>query len=417
MKIRCFILTLLLPVVANAAANTETRIFDSSFRSLKVAVEGNDYAPPVVLLGGDDRIAVSFDQISPDMQYLRYSVTHCDAEWNPSSILVPEYIDGFNEANIDNYAYSSGTLANYVHYSLTIPNENMKLKLSGNYLLKVYPENNPDAPCLQARFSLYEDNVDIIPTVTSRTDVDYNAHNQQLDIEVDTREYVVDNLYTDLKVRVLQNMREDNSVLVSTPLRVAGKRAFFERNRSLIFKAGNEFRRFEMVTTNYYGLGIDYYEFSNPYYHAILKPDAPRAFDSYIFDRTQYGRFTIRQSDAPNSDTDADYMIVHFRLDMPQLSGGDIYVAGEFSQNKCERGYVMRYNDNDQCYEADIFLKMGSYNYQYLWLPLGAKTGLTDMVEGDFYQTVNEYTICVYNRRRTERYDRLVGYKIIYSGN
>ena len=32
-----------------------------------------------------------------------------------------------------------------VHYSLKIPNEQIQLKLSGNYLLKVYPESEPDS--------------------------------------------------------------------------------------------------------------------------------------------------------------------------------------------------------------------------------------------------------------------------------
>ena len=110
---------------AQSPVDTSTQVFDSSFKSLKVAVEGNDYVAPVVLLGGDSRIRVEFDQISPEMQYLRYSVMHCDADWQPSMLVDSEYVDGFNEAEITDYAYSSGTLVNYVHYALTLPNDDI----------------------------------------------------------------------------------------------------------------------------------------------------------------------------------------------------------------------------------------------------------------------------------------------------
>lgn len=401
---------------AQSLVDTSTQVFDSSFKSLKVAVEGNDYVAPVVLLGGDSRIRVEFDQISPEMQYLRYSVTHCDADWQPSMLVDSEYVDGFNEAEITDYAYSSGTLVNYVHYALTLPNDDISPTISGNYLLKVYPENEPDNVCLQVRFSLYEDKVSVVPEVTSRTDIDYNKSHQQLSVEVDTRNYAVDNMYQDMKVRVVQNGRADNLVAVNQPQRVASRRAFFEHNRSLIFPAGNEYRRFEAVTTNYHGIGVDYYQFNEPYYHVVLKVDEPRAYDSYTYDRTQFGRFTIRQSDVDHSDTQAEYMVAHFALAMPELQNGDMYVVGEFTQDRCNPANRMYYNHNEQRYEAEMLVKMGSYNYQYFWVADGGKPNPA-VVEGDFYQTVNEYTVYVYHRPAGCRYDRLVGFTTLFSGN
>ena len=401
---------------AQSLVDTSTQVFDSSFKSLKVAVEGNDYVAPVVLLGGDSRIRVEFDQISPEMQYLRYSVMHCDADWQPSMLVDSEYVDGFNEAEITDYAYSSGTLVNYVHYALTLPNDDISPTISGNYLLKVYPENEPDNVCLQVRFSLYEDKVGVVPAVTSRTDIDYNKSHQQLSVEVDTRNYAVDNMYQDLQVRVVQNGRTDNLVAVNQPQRVASRRAFFEHNRSLIFPAGNEYRRFEAVTTNYHGIGVDYYQFNEPYYHVVLKVDEPRAYDSYTYDRTQFGRFTIRQSDVDHSDTQAEYMVAHFALAMPELQNGDMYVVGEFTQDRCNPANRMYYNHNEQRYEAEMLVKMGSYNYQYFWVADGGKPNPA-VVEGDFYQTVNEYTVYVYHRPAGCRYDRLVGFTTLFSGN
>ena len=171
-----------------------------------------------------------------------------------------------------------------------------------------------------------------------------------------------------------------------------------------------------MTTTNYIGMGIDHYEYHAPYHHAVLQLDEPRAFASYSYDRTQYGRFTIRESNAFDSNTEADYMVTHFTLEMPELTNGDIYVDGEFTQHNFNANNRMHYNPETRSYELDLQLKQGAYNYQYLWIPDGSEKAQTGKIEGDFYQTVNEYQIKVYNRRMGERYDRLVGYSIIYSG-
>ena len=49
------------------------------------------------------------------------------------------------------------------------------------------------------------------------------------------------------------------------------------------------------------------------------------------------------------------------------------------------------------------------YIYQYLFVPNGSTTGQTAPLEGDFYQTQNEYSIYVYYRPMGARYDRLIG--------
>ncbi len=402
--------------LVSAETNTNTMIFDHTFKSLKIHIEGNEFSPAIIDLYGKDRITVAFDQLVPDVNYLRYALVHCDADWKPSQILDSEYIEGFNEDEIDNYSLSSATFTQFVHYELNVPNEDMRLTLSGNYLLKVYPEGEPENVCLQARFSVVDKKVKVYPEITSRTDVDYNSQHQQISVAIDNRDYRIENPYADLKVVVVQNSRYDIAKMVSHPQRVAGDKIYFEHNPELIFKAGNEFRRFEMVNTRYNGIGIEKYIYNNPFYHVVLKTDEPRSYESYIYDRTQYGKYVIRQSDAYDSNTEADYMYVHFALAMPEIQEGSVYVDGEFTQHNFEPGNLMKYNHNTQCYELDMRLKQGVYNYQYLWKPKNQNKYITETIEGDFYQTINEYQVFVYTRQRTDRYDRLIGYNIIYSG-
>ena len=141
------------------AADTSTRIFDQSMRSLRACLETDYYAPPVIELGGDDRVRVEFDDINSERRYMRYSLLHCDAAWQPSQIVESDYVDGFNQADVDDCEFSSGTFEQYVHYGISLPNQDMPILLSGNYLLKVYLEDDPDCVLLQQRFCVVEKRV------------------------------------------------------------------------------------------------------------------------------------------------------------------------------------------------------------------------------------------------------------------
>ncbi len=125
------------------AENTATGIFHPDFRTLTIALEGNRLAPPIITLGSSDRITIGFDRIGEERDYLRYSIFHCDAGWNPSGMVDSEVFSGFNYADVEDYAFSRGTTTHYVHYTITLPNKDFQFSISGNYLLKVYPENDP----------------------------------------------------------------------------------------------------------------------------------------------------------------------------------------------------------------------------------------------------------------------------------
>ena len=354
--------------------------------------------------------------MTEEVSYLQYSLVHCNADWRPSALSDLEYLDGFNTNPIEEFDFSMTTFAHYVHYSLTLPNEDVQFKVSGNYVLLVYPENEPERVLLQVCFSVYENNILVAPSVTSRTDIDYNREHQQVSVTLNANNYRIQNPYNELKVSVTQNGRRDNEVIVNRPLRIQGSQIFFDHDRNLIFEAGNEFRRFEMVATRYAGLGVANIYHFDPYYHVELTPVKPRSESSYLYDQTQNGRFVIRQSGASDSDTEADYFVVHFTLDSDPIPGGKIYIDGELTNHLYSPYNEMVYNPQTEQYEKTLLLKQGSYNYQYLFLPDGTRTATAAPVEGNYYQTVNEYLVKVYHRAPGERYDRLIGIGMSYSG-
>lgn len=392
-----------------AISDTMTGVFNERVKTVQVIAGTDMFAPPVVVLGAGDFLTVSFDHLDEDRQYLRWRAVRCDANWQPSTIAESEWLDGFNESAIEDYDFSHSTTVHYVHYSFTFPNRDISPRMSGNYLLQVYPEDNPDDVWFQTRVMVSEQSAPVSASVTSRTDVDYNDAHQQLSVAVDTERASVSDPFNDLTVMIAQNGRCDNEVALRQPLRMSGRTAIYEHQRPLVFEAGNEYRRFETSNVNYPGMRVEEISYFAPYYHFKLYTDAPRRDEPYSYDQTQNGRYVVREYNSSESDLDADYVVVHFTLDMPEMPGTMIFLDGDFTSRRFNPESQMLFNNATGRYEKAMLLKQGHYNYQYLAVPPGANRGTTATVEGDKYQTINEYLIKVYTRGPLDRTDRLVG--------
>lgn len=389
-----------------------TASLDNRVHSLKVESGNGFMFPPVIRLSTDDVINISFDLFEEDYQDLSYSIIHCNANWQPSMLSSIEYIDGFDIQEVYDYALSFNTFQEYVNYRITLPNDEIQFKVSGNYAVVVYPQNQRERPILYACFMVSEEAVKVNCSANSRTDKGYSDNYQQVSFRINRNDYDIVNPAGDLKIYVMQNNRLDNMVFVSTPQYFNNKEIVYEHNSKLIFDAGNEYRRFEMVSTQYRGMGVEKLTHYDPYYHAILERDYPRKDKTYSYDETQHGRYVIRETDfEEDSDTQADYFIVHFSLDVSEmlLPEGDIYIDGELSEYRFSDNNKMLRNPQNGLYEKFIRLKQGAYNYQYLFVPKGESIGKASVIEGNKYETQNEYRVNVYHRVPGERYDRLIG--------
>lgn len=409
--VRRAIVMLLLAGALLAARGAElTRSFDDAFRTIVTKVDGDDQALPVVTLGGNQVLTIGFDELADDRSYLRYELVHCDPMWQPDDLVDSEMVEGFNRADITDYAFSRATTVHYVHYTATLPNPDMRIIAPGNYLVRVYREDDPDTTLLQVRFAVSDESMRLAATATSQTDVDYNEAHQQLNVAVDMRRERVRDPWSDLVVVVEQNGRPDTRRIIGAPQRLDGSVAHYAHAPALIFDAGNEYRRFETVSTRFAPMGVDAVRIRDGEYHFFLNEDRVRASRPYSYDSTQHGRFRVRDyyAETPDdSDTEADYATVHFTLQAPFIAGGGIYIDGDLTQRRLDDASRMTYDHEAGVYRASLLLKQGAYNYQYVYLPDGGKRAFTDEIEGDFYPTANEYTIQVYHRPTGTRYYRL----------
>lgn len=400
---------------AVASRPLRQEIIDRSFRTLKVQKEGDFMAPPLITLGSDERILISFDQISDDWHRLQARLVHCDADWTPSRLLESEFADSFNYAEIDDYAFSSNTFIHFVNYRLAIPSEGLVPLASGNYIAEIYDPEAPDDVLLRARFSVADNQAAISGFASSRTDNGINTDFQQVRLEIDLPDVNL-NPYSDIFVTLSQNGYPSSERRLSPPLRVEGRTLVYDHRPDLIFPAGNEFRRFETVRADYPGMGIDSVGFSGVNYQAYLKADHPRAGRQYSFDSTQRGRFITNAYNVTDPDLGADYVTTFFTLSTPERTDGDFYVTGELSDYECRPQFRMHYDIDLRAYTLAVPLKQGSYNYRYEFLPHGGNPDPAP-VEGNMYETSNEYLVRVYQRTPTDRADRLIGAATVVTSN
>jgi len=393
------------------ARKLKTCAFSDLVKTLRVNVMDDPFAAPVIELGGSRLIEISFDVLEPEPRAYTYTLTHCDADWTPSQLIQPEYMSGFQNRIIEDYAVSFNTTMDYINYQLTFPNDDVAMKVSGNYLVQVFPPDS-DKPVLYACFSVVEPTAPIAVEVTSQTDKGMNTFYQQVNFSVSYGNEVKTPMQ-DLKVYVQQNNRIDNEAALVKPLLVQNNRLVFDHNPALIFEAGNEYRSFEMITHQYEGLNIESVEFHAPYYHTVIKPDLIRSQRPYSFFDDINGRYVIRTLSGTDYDYEADYQIVHFYIPCEKPFAENVYILSDVFNNMLDERSQMDYSAQDKGYIKTAILKEGYYNYLYVTKKDTQPSASTATIEGNFYQTENEYRIMVYFRQMGERYDRLIGVKTI----
>lgn len=409
----CFIVFLMFSNTCIHANNLvyRTQIFDSAVKTLQIGRVGEKYSSNLMELNSSEVLKIQFDQLSHESHAYSYKILHCNADWTLSNLSKNEYLDGFTTANITDYSLSSATTVLYTHYFLELPNSDIKLKISGNYVVQIYEDNRSDIPVAQVCFSVYEPKIAINHTLRTNTDIELNGRFQQIDFDVMLNGLAVQNPQNEIKVLVRQNNRYDNEVFGVQPTYLGGSKLSFINNKSLIFEGGNEFHSFDISSVYAASKGVDRIKYSQPHYEVFLSQDKILTSKVYNHEYDANGKFVINfQESTDNSDTDGDYMFVNFMLQAKEpFFDGQLYIGGDFNYNLLDENSKLKYDFNTGMYIYRTLLKQGGYNYQYRFLQKNTTKASIERVDGSFWQTNNEYAVYVYYRPIGARYDRLVG--------
>ncbi len=398
----------------------ENSIYRENIKTVQAYREGFVLSNPIIGLREDVKLVFKFDDISPDVKDYYYTVVHCDADWNESYIVQEEYLEGFMENPVDDYALSFNTIFEYVNYQIVLPNEQLRFKLSGNYALVVYEDQDREKRVLTQRFHIIENAVGVEGRVRRPVSDAFKGANHQVEFKIHHPDVAILNPRDEVKVVLMQNNRWDNAIRDLKPLYIRDQMLEYTHTTGNIFKAGNEFRYFDNRTNRMNGENVIATDFHRPYYHKTLKLDEVRSNKKFFAYEEMNGKYSIESQDQEvrDPDTECDYTFVHFTLDLEApLLGGSVNVFGSLSNWNANKSNEMTYNFETGDYELSMLLKQGYYNYMYVYVPDGAQKADHTNIEGSFWETENDYQIFVYYRDLAGRYDRLVGYRLLNSRN
>lgn len=390
----------------------ENAVYREDIKTALLFRDGFELSLPILELGEDTRLVLKFDDLSGTVKNYYYTVLHCDAAWNESFVRQNEYIGGFPDNPVTDYAYSFNTTFRYVNYLLSIPNENIQLKLSGNYVLVVY-EGTRDNVVLTRRFQVAEKNVQIEGTVRRATLDAFKGENHEIDFNVLHPNFRISNPLEEIKVVVTQNNRWDNALRNLKPLFIRDRMLVYDYNRENVFPAGNEFRYFDIRTIRQNREGVRSASFFRPYFHVDLLQDEVRNGKKFYSYREMNGKYVVESQDRVNDfDVECDYFFIHFSLilDAP-LMGGTVNVFGALTDWNANKSNEMTWNFDTHSYELTLLLKQGYYNYIYVYVPEGSNVADHTNLEGSYWECEDDYQVYVYYREMGGRYDRLIGYK------
>ncbi len=396
----------------------ENAINRENIKTVQAHRNGFELSNPILGLNEDMTLVFKFDDLSEGVKDYYYTVVHCDADWNESFISQDEYIDGFIENPVDDYAMSFNTTFSYVNYRIELPNDQMRFKLSGNYVLVVYENQDKEKVVLTKRFHIYENAVRIEGTVRRASIDAFKGSNQEVDFKIYHPNLAILNPREEVKVVIMQNNRWDNAIRDLKPLYIRDQVLDYDYNRENVFPAGNEFRYFDNRTNRMNGENVIATDFHRPYFHKTVKIDEVRVNKRFFSYEEMNGMYVIESQDQEvrDYDTECDYTFVHFTLPLEApLLGGSVNVFGALSNWNANKSNEMTYNFERGEYELTLLLKQGYYNYIYVYVPQGSKVADYTNIEGSFWETNNDYQILVYYRDLAGRYDRLVGYRQLNS--
>lgn len=388
-------------------------VYSPLIKTVKLESKNADLSLPVARLGEYESLILKFDELTEDTRRYEYTIIHCNSNWTQSELEPYEYIDGFETAIIEKYNNSFNTLCRYVHYEQAIPSEEMRPTKSGNYILKVFHEGEPDKVIFTKRFYYLDQQttagIEIKPTREP------SLRNKAQEVEVTVRTIgatSLNNPYQDVKVLVQQNGRTDNERFL--PLNESiGRELHYRFKPENIFLGGNEFRQFDFTSLRHRTAFIENIDYVGGENVVRLKLEQIKTHIPYVSYSDINGAYYVRNDIGETPELGSDYAWVCFYLPIQLNLEGNYYAVGEMSNWRCSELNRFTFDSQLNCYTLKMLLKQGYYNYQILYKPHNKEEYTTKEIEGDHFETKNKYNVFVYHRELGNNYESLIGFSSV----
>ncbi len=414
---KLFIVTVFL--FSSVAASAQTSVYNDNIRSIKLYRGADQTSFPVITLLSGDVLQLDFDDLDTRIKNYYYTYELRNADWSPTLLRPFEYIQGFQNNRITTYRNSSLSTTHYVHYEALLPDKNCYPTKSGNYLLKVFLDNDTSKVVFTKRFIVVNNQSKVAAQVQQPYNASLFRTGQKLQIFVQTDNRVRALSPNDIKVAVLQNNNWQTSLFLERPTIYRGNYYEYSDEGITGMLAGKEFRWLDMRSLRLMSDRMLRLENRADSVNVYVKPEANRGGEGYIYYRDMNGSYTVETLEGLNPFWQGDYAFVRFTF-TPQgkrpIEGSDVYIFGELTNYAADTSGRMNFNEATGTYEKTLFLKQGFYNYLYATKPVNASGPIDfSQTEGNYWSTENNYIILVYYRPFGARADEVIGFTSLNS--
>jgi hypothetical protein len=388
----------------------DNKVYRHEIKSVEFYNSKKTASFPVISLGSNETVTLGFDDLSGASRTFNYTIQHCDANWKPSSLSPAEYLESFTDDRLNDYYYSSGTFQKYTHYEVKIPNRNIIPKISGNYILKVYEDGDQSNLVLTRRLYIVGNRVSVSANIIASNNISARRTNQKVNFTIEYSGLPVQNPNTDLRALIMQNARPETGIMNNKPTYIRGTQLVYNDVNINDFAGRNEFRHFDTRTLKLNSERVSkiYKDTANT---VVLLGDPNRDLPNYTLLYDNDGKFFILNQDGNDPRRDADYAHMYFSL-AANKTDGTPYIVGQFNDYKLDENSKLAFDTRGRYY-IDLLLKQGVYDYQYVWVSNATKQPDDTILEGNYFETENEYQLLVYYRQTGSRYEQLVGYSLL----
>lgn len=373
--------------------------------SVELFPNGRPNAAPFLELNSNDQLTLRFESLGFDSHSFQISFTHHNPDWSKSGLSPDQYFIGFDQHDIPGGILSRTTQPYYRSYPYTFPNQNVRFRVSGNYMLHVHNRDTGELE-FSLPFFVYENEGSVASSTETLRSARYQLRLMHRPVSRYSLPDFVDQPQFDLSFYYSQNqfwgqMTEAQELDFSDP-----NQAQFELSSNRPFVGDYEFRVLNLNNVDQLSRSVlDIDKTSEPW-KVVLRDEAEGFTRPVSIGSPQlYG---------PEHSMNRNYLDVRFSLDAGdyQNDGQEIYLVGDFNSWKLNTQYRMTFDENIGRWVQSVIMKEGTYRYKYVLVDNNRVDDLA--FDTLFPENRQEYHAFVYFRDINQFYHRLLQVNTFY---